>query len=175
MLGASWRLARTMLDEVVSKMSPRWTKIAQAGPKKKKPPAATSGSYIVLIDLMQLYLKRGFLFKMSLKWFYTYHAFVIQSYSGITYDHHAWSSYMIIIYNHICGRIAVWYYYISSSQMIIMHDHHIWSSDMVIMYKDHVYVMIIYADHMWWSCSIISERRGNGRNLFVVVGDPQCS
>ena len=65
---------------------------------------------------------------------------------------------MIIIYNHICGRIPVWNYYISSSQMIIMHDHHTWSSDMVIMYKDHVYVMIIYADHMWWSCSSISER-----------------
>ena len=36
MLEASWRLARTMLDEVGSKMSPRWTEIAQDGSKKKK-------------------------------------------------------------------------------------------------------------------------------------------
>ena len=36
MLEASWRLACTMLDEVGSKMGPRWTKIAQDGSKKKK-------------------------------------------------------------------------------------------------------------------------------------------
>ena len=75
---------------------------------------------------------------------------------------------MLIIYDdqlssYMSGRgktkiIPVWYYYISSSQMIIMHDHHTWSSDMVIMYTDHVYVMIIHADHMWWSCCNISER-----------------
>ena len=41
MLEASWRLARTMLDEVGAKMSPRWTKIAQDGAKIKK---LTSGS-----------------------------------------------------------------------------------------------------------------------------------
>ena len=44
MLEASWRLARTMLDEVGAKMSPRWTKIAQDGSKKKKKaPAAILG------------------------------------------------------------------------------------------------------------------------------------
>ena len=36
MLEASWRLACTMLDEVGSKMGPRWTKIAQDGSKEKK-------------------------------------------------------------------------------------------------------------------------------------------
>ena len=33
----------------------------------KKPKVVVEGACVVLIDLMQLYLKRGFLFKMSLK------------------------------------------------------------------------------------------------------------
>ena len=36
MVGASWRLARTMLGEVGAKMGPRSTKIAQDGSKIKK-------------------------------------------------------------------------------------------------------------------------------------------
>ena len=35
MVGASWRLARTMLGEIGTKMGPRSTKIAQDGSKKK--------------------------------------------------------------------------------------------------------------------------------------------
>ena len=45
MVGASWRLARTMLDEVGAKMGLRSTKIAEAGSKikKKTRPAAILG------------------------------------------------------------------------------------------------------------------------------------
>ena len=57
----------------------------------------------------------------------------------IMYDHHVWSSYMMIIY-----------------------DDHICSSCMIIIYKDHIrdhirwsYTMIIHDDHIWWSYMII--------------------
>ena len=66
----------------------------------------------------------------------------------IIYDHHIWSLYLIIIYDHYIG----------------------WSSYMMIIYDDHIrwsYMMIIYGDHIWWSY-MTGRGRGRGRNLLEI-------
>ena len=64
---------------------------------------------------------------MTLKWPLNQYLFMWSSYM-IIYDHHIWSSYMIIICDH----------YIWSSYMIITYDDHIWWSCMFILEDDHI-------------------------------------
>ncbi len=69
----------------------------------------------------------------------------LSSFMIITYDHHLWSSLMIITYD----MIIAFDHRLWSSLMIITYDHHLWSSLMIITYDHHLWasLMIITYDH----------------------------